>query len=83
LDQQPHLILNRVLECPLNLEQLQQFRGHDFADYLSVLLKRQSEAQKSVENRGLPVRLLPWIFANNVSEKIRALATQFSQGGAP
>jgi hypothetical protein len=79
LDQQPHLILNRFLDCPLTLEQLQQFKGQEFADYLSVVLRRQSEARKTVENRGLPVRVLPWIFTNNVSDKIRLLAGQMNE----
>ncbi|MBX3020710.1 MAG: P-loop NTPase [Bdellovibrionales bacterium] len=74
LEQQPHLVLNRWLESPLRLEQLKAFHGHGFADYLSVLLERQNHSCKTAESRGLPFARLPWLFTNNVSERIAKLA---------
>lgn len=75
LEQTPHLILNRWLECPLTPEQIGKFRGHDFADYLATLLDRQSQMLKQVENKGMPLKTLPWYFADSVPEKIRHLAS--------
>jgi anion-transporting ArsA/GET3 family ATPase len=76
MDQQPRLILNRWLESPLGPDKLKPFAGHEFADYLSVLLERQTATRKTAESRGLPLRVLPWIFTNNVAEKIRLLSAQ-------
>lgn len=74
LDQQPVLIYNRFLEVPLKLEQIKKFQGHDFADYLSTHLERQAGLKHELEQRGLPVRVLPWLFAESAPEKIRRLA---------
>lgn len=74
LDQQPQLILNRWLECPLTAEQLESFKGHAFADYLGVLVNRQTSARKTAESRGLQLGILPWLFMSGAPEKVRALA---------
>ncbi|NJL25329.1 MAG: ArsA family ATPase [Calothrix sp. SM1_5_4] len=74
MEQIPELIFNRYLESPLTVEQLRRFEGHEFADYLAVLLERQAGTRRQAEGRGMPLRLLPWIFTNNVPEKIRLLA---------
>ncbi len=74
MEQDPELVLNRWLECPLTPEQLEKFRGHDFADYLHTLLTRQSQLRQQVESRTRHHRVLPWIFADNPAEKIRQLA---------
>jgi len=75
LEQSPQLLMNRWLECPLTPEQIQKFSGHDFADYLSTLLARQKQLLKTVESRGLPVKTLPWFFADSVPDKIRHLSS--------
>lgn len=77
LSQQPELILNRWLNCPLTLSQLQEFQGNEFADYLAVLLQRQQKAEESIQSSRLKVRKLPWVFAHNMPEKIHLLAPQF------
>jgi anion-transporting ArsA/GET3 family ATPase len=74
MEQTPTLILNRWLECPLNLEQLKPFAGHEFADYLLLLLQRQQRLDQQVATRGLPLVTLPWLFSENVSEKIGQLS---------
>lgn len=74
LNQIPHLVLNRWLESPLQVERLKAFQGHEFADYLSVLLDRQARSRQVAESSGLPLSLLPWIFTNNVAERIHKLA---------
>ncbi len=74
LEQTPHLVLNRWLEFPVALENLEKFRGHDFAEYLATLLERQRRMQKQIAARALPTKILPWLFADNVSEKIRELS---------
>lgn len=78
MEQRPKLILNRWLECPLSLEQLNRFRGHDFADYLTVLLERQNEMKKIAAQQTLELSLVPWLFVDNVAEKIRQLAGRFA-----
>jgi hypothetical protein len=78
LEQQPVLLLNRWLECPLTVGQIGKFSGHDFADYLSTLLQRQAHLKATAEGRGLPLKFLPWLFADGVPEKIRALAKEFA-----
>lgn len=77
MEQTPHLILNRWLECPLDLQQLNRFRGHDFADYLTVLLERQLEMKKTVQTRGFDLTVLPWLFTDSLAEKIRQLSAHF------
>lgn len=77
LEQEPELVLNRWLDCPLTPEQAKKFSGHGFADYLYTLLARQIELRKQVESRGLKSRVMPWLFADNVSEKIRLLSTSW------
>jgi anion-transporting ArsA/GET3 family ATPase len=74
LEQIPHLVLNRWLECPLEPEALEKFRGHDFAEYLATILERQSKMKKMIQERGLPGRTLPWLFDESAAEKIRKLA---------
>lgn len=74
MEQKPYLILNRVLESPLGLAQLQPFAGHDFADYLATLLGRQERALELARASGLPVKVLPWLFTNDAPAKIRALS---------
>lgn len=81
MEQQPTLILNRNLECPLSLEQLSPFEGQNFADYLSVLLKRQKDARQTIESRGLPSCILPWVFSNQATDKVRTLAPILKVGG--
>jgi anion-transporting ArsA/GET3 family ATPase len=82
MDQAPHLILNRWLDCPLTLPQLARFRGHGFAEYLTVLLERQNALLKTIQPRGLEVRRLPWLFDQEVPEKIRRLSADFMGAGA-
>lgn len=74
LGQKPTLLLNRWLESPIEREQLKPFAGQAFADYLSVLLERQSAAGRQVDASGLTAARLPWLFSNAASEKIQALA---------
>jgi anion-transporting ArsA/GET3 family ATPase len=74
MDQRPKVILNRWLNCPLTLEQLKSFSGHDFADYLTVVLERQDQMRQKLAPRGLSVTELPWLFAESVEEKIRQLS---------
>lgn len=75
LEQTATIVMNRWLEAPLSQKQLQRFAGHAFADYLSALLERQNGARGTVESRGLKPVLMPWIFTDNVAEKIRRLAS--------
>lgn len=82
MEQNPALVLNRWLECPLSETQLDRFSGHEFADYLKVHLERQDELMKSIELRGLKKITLPWLFTDNVPEKIRLLSTHFGGGHA-
>jgi len=79
LEQSPRLILNRWLESPLNSQQLEKFSGHGFADYLSVVLTRQAQLKATAESRGLSLSLLPWLFADNVPEKVRQLTALLSE----
>lgn len=74
LEQTPRIVLNRWFESPLKSEQLQPFAGHDFAAYLGHLLERQEGALAQINARGFPLVRLPWVFTENVSEKIRLLA---------
>jgi anion-transporting ArsA/GET3 family ATPase len=74
LEQAPRLILNRWLECPLSLERLKRFEGHDFADYLTTLLNRQNHLLAQAQSRGLTVTTLPWVFSSNVAEKVREIS---------
>jgi anion-transporting ArsA/GET3 family ATPase len=74
LEQKPIMVLNRWLEPPLTRETLQRFSGHPFADYLVSLLDRQLAARQGVEERGFAPSFLPWLFTDNVSEKIRLMA---------
>jgi hypothetical protein len=77
LEQEPELVLNRYLECPLSPDQVAKFSGHGFADYLHTLLTRQIELRKTVEGRGLKSRVMPWLFDGNVGEKIRKLSAHW------
>jgi len=79
LDQRPVLVLNRWLDCPLTPAQVDKFSGHDFAEYLSTLLQRQTQLRATAEGRGLPLKILPWLFADNIGEKIRALSSAMDQ----
>lgn len=74
MEQTPHMILNRWLESPLSSEQLAEFKGQEFADYLSLVLERQKNSQQAIEKHGLPLKLLPWLFTPSVPEKIRELS---------
>lgn len=74
LDQTPRIVLNRWLESPLEAQAFKEFRGQEFADYLSLVLERQTQAYSALETRGLPVTILPWLFTNSVPDKIRALS---------
>jgi hypothetical protein len=76
LEQDPHLVLNRWLESPLSLEQVLKFQGHEFADYLATLLRRQLKSKAEVRAPGLPVKILPWLFTDNPGEKIRQMSRQ-------
>jgi anion-transporting ArsA/GET3 family ATPase len=76
LQQKPELILNRWLDFPLPVDRLGKFRGQDFADYLAMLLIRQTKLEKQIEASGFPVKKLPWSFNENNVEKIRALSAQ-------
>lgn len=79
LEQDPHILLNRWLECPLTVEQVNKFSGHDFADYLSSLLQRQIQLRSTLESRGHTVRTLPWFFDGTLAEKIRHLANHLDE----
>lgn len=74
MEQKPRLILNRVLESPLDTGRLRAFDGHEFADYLATVLARQEQALTAARASGLPVTTLPWIFSNEAPAKIRQLA---------
>ena len=76
LGQNPRMILNRWLESPLDLAKLRGFSGHDFADYVAILLERQNAARATVEASGLETKILPWVFAAGAGDKIRALASR-------
>jgi anion-transporting ArsA/GET3 family ATPase len=80
LEQQPRLLLNRWLESPLTLPQLEAFKGQEFADYLAVLLRRQDDSRRTAESRGLRLDVLPWVFSNKPEEKIRQVASAFAGG---
>jgi hypothetical protein len=41
------------------------------------LLERQDEIQKTLKTRNRRVRVLPWLFADGLPEKIRQLSAQF------
>jgi len=75
MEQRPHLILNRVLESPLELAKLEPFAGHEFADYLATILSRQQKAFETAQSSGLPIKVLPWLFTNDAPAKIRGLST--------
>lgn len=77
LNQRPLILLNRWLECPLSPKQIDKFKGHEFAEYLSSLLQRQTDMRSSVDARGFAVQMLPWLFAETAAEKIRILASHF------
>lgn len=79
MEQRPKLVLNRWLECPLNLSQLSRFSGHDFADYLTVVLERQQRMRAQVATRGLRMITLPWLFADGVPEKVRQLSLEIGE----
>jgi anion-transporting ArsA/GET3 family ATPase len=74
LEQEPDLILNRWLDCPLTAQVLEKFSGQDFADYLHTLLARQTRMRQQIETRSNRHRVIPWIFADSPAEKIRELA---------
>lgn len=80
LDQSPRLILNRWLECPIERRILERFRGHEFAEYLCVLIDRQESARRQAESRGLTLTSLPWLFTNDVAEKVRSLSGRVEAG---
>lgn len=75
LEQTPHLILNRWLDCPLSVDQLDAFKGHGFAEYLSVLVNRQILTRKNIEGRGMTLTTLPWLFQASGPERVRVLAS--------
>ena len=77
MEQRPQLILNRWLECPLKPEQLRRFSGHEFADYVMMLLERQLHLDAQITPRGFPLLTLPWVFTDNIPEKIRQLSAGF------
>ncbi len=77
MEQTPRLILNRWLECPLSLAELARFSGHDFADYLALILERQNSIQENLQTRALPMQILTWLFADTGAEKIRQLSMQW------
>ncbi len=74
LEQEPELILNRWLDCPLSAKDLEKFSGHGFADYLHTLLNRQTQMRKQIEAQPNKHRVMPWIFADSPALKIRQLA---------
>ncbi len=76
LGQQPEIVLNRWLECPLSEAQLARFKDNEFADYLVHILNRQFNLRAQVELRGLKLRILPWLFRDSAPEKIRLLAAK-------
>ena len=63
LGQRATIVLNRWLESPLDLAKLKTFEGHAFADYLAILLARQTSARETLARSGREVITLPWIFA--------------------
>ncbi len=74
LNQKSEIVLNKWLESPLTKEELKGFNGHEFADYLSVLLERQDQTMNQVRASGLTFTKWPWLFTGNVGERIRELA---------
>jgi anion-transporting ArsA/GET3 family ATPase len=74
LEQDPHIIFNRRLECPLRKEQLSPFAAHEFALYLGQLLDRQQAALSQIGGR-YPMVQLPWVFKEASHDKIRELAS--------
>jgi len=74
MEQKALLLMNRWLDCPLSEKQLQSFRGLGFADYLATLLARQKQVRDLALASELPLHFMPWIFSNDVPEKIRQLA---------
>lgn len=76
IGQRPRMILNRWLESPLDLKKLREFKGHDFADYVSILLERQDAARAKLDESGYDSTILPWVFAAGAGDKIRALASR-------
>jgi hypothetical protein len=76
LEQVPRIILNRWIETPLDAHALAEFRGQEFADYLALLLKRQSQASSAIKAEGLPMTILPWLFTSRVPDKIRMLSAR-------
>ncbi len=76
MDQSPVFILNRWLNSPLNREQLDRFKGHAFAEYVSTVLERQATQKKLLESRGVQPVILPWQLAGNLAENIRQLSAQ-------
>lgn len=72
--QKPKLLFNRQLSVPLKESEVAQFRGHEFAEYLLVLLERQKRLLLQAEKSGWQLNTLPWLFTSNMQEKIRLLA---------
>jgi anion-transporting ArsA/GET3 family ATPase len=71
MNQEPVVIMNRWLDCPLSLAQLQSFHGHEFADYLSALLQRQENCQSKLPAHA---QKLPWLFTNSIQQRVQELA---------
>lgn len=74
LNQTPVLVLNKTLQCPLNLQELAHFQGHPFAEYLSVILERQATMLERAKASGFPLETWPWLFTEQVGERIRELS---------
>lgn len=77
MEQRPQLIFNRWLNSPLSLEQLQKFRGHEFADFLILQIERQTGLFEQAQLRGLPIQKLPWVFQPGLPEQVRVLSNQW------
>jgi anion-transporting ArsA/GET3 family ATPase len=77
MDQRPQLVFNRWLDSPLTIEQLQKFRGHEFADFVNLQLERQNALLRDVELRDLPIQKLPWVLHPNIPEQVRVLSNHW------
>lgn len=73
LNQAPTMILNRVLNAPVSQESLARVPANEFAQYISLILERQEKARQEINNRGLKLVELPWIFVESPSERARVL----------
>lgn len=70
----PRFILNRHLDLPFGLEDLQPLRQNDFVVYLETLLRRQNEFESRLKSAASPLETLKYSWKPSAIGRIQDLA---------